>query len=57
MYSTGFCKRGICRTPEGMLSGYSLMIQEVEKHTGRFLPMPGQLAIITEKHQRYNTDQ
>lgn len=42
---------------EGMLAGYSLMIQEIEKHTGRLLPMPKQLAIVTEKHQRYNTAQ
>ena len=42
---------------EGMLAGYGLMLQEIEEHTGKFLPMPRQLAIITEKYQRYNTDQ
>ena len=41
---------------EGMLAGYGLMIQEIEEQTDNFLPMPWQLAIITEKHQRYNTD-
>lgn len=41
---------------EGMLAGYSLILQEIEQNTGRVLPMPRQLAIITEKHQRYNTD-
>ncbi len=45
-------------TPEeGMLVGYSLMLQEIEDHTGKFLPVPRQLAIITDKHQRYNTEQ
>ena len=42
---------------EGMLAGYGLMLQEIEEHTGNFLPMPRQLSIITEKHQRYNTEQ
>ncbi|HYQ57784.1 MAG TPA: Fic family protein [Draconibacterium sp.] len=42
---------------EGMLAGYSLMIQEIELNTGKLLPIPRQLAIVTEKHQRYNTDQ
>jgi Fic family protein len=42
---------------EGMLAGYGLMLQEIAEHTGKFLPIPRQLAIITEKYQRYNTDQ
>jgi len=42
---------------EGILAGYSLMLREIEQNTGKFLPMPRQLAIITEKHQRYNTEQ
>ena len=42
---------------EGMLAGYSLMIREIELNTGNLLPIPRQLAIVTEKHQRYNTDQ
>jgi Fic family protein len=42
---------------EGMLAGYSLMLQKIEQHTGKFLPMPRQLALITEKYQRYNTEQ
>ncbi len=40
-----------------MLAGYSLMIQEIVLHTGKLLPIPWQLAIVTEKHQRYNTNQ
>ncbi len=32
------------------------MIQEIERRTGRFLPPPRQLSLITEKHQRYNTE-
>ena len=42
---------------EGILAGYGLMLQEIEEHTNNFLPIPRQLAIITEKYQRYNTDQ
>ncbi len=40
---------------EGMLAGYALLIQEIEQHTGKLLPLPIQLAIVTDKHQRYNT--
>ncbi len=42
---------------EGILAGYGLMLQKIEEQTNNFLPMPQQLAIITEKHQRYNTAQ
>ncbi len=42
---------------EGMLAGYALLLQEIEQHTGKILPLPKQLSIITEKHQRYNTQQ
>lgn len=41
---------------EGILAGYSLLLQVIEKRTGRLLPLPGQLAVVTEKHQRYNTE-
>lgn len=41
---------------EGLLAGYSLLLQEIEQQNGKFLPMPSQLAIVTEKHQRYNTN-
>jgi Fic family protein len=42
---------------EGMLAGYALLIQEIEQHTRKLLPLPRQLAIVTDKHQRYNTQQ
>ena len=42
---------------EGMLAGNALLLQEIEQQTGKLLPLPKQLAIITEKHQRYNTSQ
>ena len=37
-----------------MLVGYALLLQEIEQHTGKLLPLPRQLAIVTDKHQRYN---
>ena len=40
---------------EGMLIGYALLLQVIEQQTGKLLPLPRQLAIVTEKHQRYNT--
>ena len=44
-------------TPEsGFLAGYGLLITAIEE-SGRNVPLPDRLAIITEKHQRYNTDQ
>ena len=42
---------------EGMLAGYGLILQKIEQGTGKLLPMPRQLALITEKYQRYNTGQ
>jgi len=42
---------------EGMLAGYALLLQEIEQHSGKLLPLPRQLAIVTDKHQRYNTQQ
>jgi Fic family protein len=39
------------------LVGYALLLQEIERHTGKLLPLPRQLAIATDKHQRYNTHQ
>ncbi len=45
-------------TPEpGFLAGYAFLITEIEKNTDTTVPLPDRLAIITEKHQRYNTDQ
>ncbi|WP_346860854.1 Fic family protein [uncultured Draconibacterium sp.] len=41
----------------GMLVGYSLLIQEIERRVKKILPLPRQLSIVTEKYQRYNTDQ
>lgn len=42
---------------EAVLVGYALLIQIIEEHTGWQLPLPNQLAIVTDKHQRYNTEQ
>lgn len=41
---------------EGILTGYALLLQE-KQHSSKLLPLPRQLAIVTEKHQRYNTQQ
>jgi len=44
-------------TPEsGFLAGYALLITVIEG-SGQKVPLPDRLAIITEKHQRYNTNQ
>jgi Fic family protein len=44
-------------TPEsGFLAGYALLITVIEE-SGQNVPLPDKLAIITEKHQRYNTEQ
>ncbi|WP_430933137.1 hypothetical protein [Saccharicrinis sp. 156] len=40
---------------EGMLAGYAFMLQELEQNTGKVLPTPKQLSIITDKYQRYST--
>lgn len=43
-------------TPEeGFLIGYALLIDIIEKATQQPIPLPSQLAIATEKHQRYDT--
>jgi hypothetical protein len=39
----------------GLLVGYALLITELEKTAN--VPLPDQLAIVTEKHQRYDTEQ
>ncbi|MFT5250512.1 MAG: Fic family protein [bacterium] len=45
-------------TPEpGFLVGYAFLIAEIERNTNKTVPLPDKLAIVTEKHQRYNTDQ
>jgi len=45
-------------TPEpGALVGYALLITEIEKQSEIYVPLPDRLAIVTEKHQRYNTEQ
>ena len=42
---------------KGVLVGYALLLQKIEQHLGKLLPLPKQLAIVTDKHQRYNTPQ
>ena len=42
---------------EGLLVGYALLIQIIEKETGILVPLPNQLALVTDKHQRYNTEE
>lgn len=45
-------------TPEpGFLVGYAFLITEIEKYLKTNVPLPDRLAIVTKKHQRYNTDQ
>lgn len=44
-------------TPEpGFLTGYALLATIIEEN-GVNVPLPDRLAIVTKKHQRYNTDQ
>lgn len=44
------------KTPEeGSLVGYALIINIIEKKSKENIPLPYQLAIVTDKHQRYNT--
>jgi len=40
---------------EGILAGYAMLLNVIDQHTGKLLPLPQQLAIVTDKHQRYNT--
>lgn len=42
---------------KGMPAGYALLLSVIEQNIGKLLPRPQQLAIVTEKHQRYNTPQ
>lgn len=42
---------------EGFLVGYSLLIEVIESQLGIALPLPEVLAIATEKHQRYDTEE
>lgn len=42
---------------EGVLVGYAFLLQILEDHTGRRLPTPNVLALVTDKQQRYNTEQ
>lgn len=42
---------------EGILAGYAQLIQIIELKTNQALLLPDQLAIVTDKHQRYNTAQ
>ena len=45
-------------TPEpGFLAGYAFIIAEIERSTEVIIPLPNSLSIITEKHQRYITNQ
>lgn len=41
---------------EGVLVGYAQLLQILEEHTGRRLPLPSILAMVTDKQQRYNTE-
>ncbi|SDF17647.1 Fic/DOC family protein [Pricia antarctica] len=42
---------------EGILVGYALLLQILEDHTDRRLPLPDVLAVVTDKQQRYNTEE
>lgn len=37
--------------------GYALLLQILEDHTDRRLPLPDVLAVVTDKQQRYNTEE
>jgi len=41
---------------EGVLVGYAQLLQILEEQTGRRLPLPNLLAMVTDKQQRYNTE-
>lgn len=47
--------RGRNLPEKGMLAGYALLLQLIEQHSSKLLPLPQQLSIVTDKHQRYNT--
>ena len=42
---------------KGVLAGYAILLYILEEDTGRRLPLPNTLALVTNKQQRYNTDQ
>lgn len=42
---------------KGVLAGYAFLLRFIEEQIGKLLPLPRQLAMITEKHQRYNTSE
>lgn len=42
---------------EGILVGYAQLLQILEEQTGRRLPLSDVLALVTDKQQRYNTEQ
>ncbi len=41
---------------QGVLAGYAQLLQMLEEYTGRRLPLPSVLAMVTDKQQRYNTE-
>jgi len=44
-------------TPEpGTLAGYALLLEFLMQDKNIAVPLPRKLAIVTDKHQRYNTD-
>lgn len=47
--------RGRVMPEEGYLVGYSLLASVIESKTQKAVPLPPQLAIVTDKFQRYNT--
>ena len=49
--------QGIKTPEEGFIVGYALLIDIIEKNKHIIVPLPNQLSIVTEKHQRYNTEQ
>ncbi len=42
---------------QGILVGNAQLLQILEENTGRRLPLPNILALVTDKQQRYNTEQ
>lgn len=41
---------------EGVLAGYGFLLSLLEEKTGKQIPIPEILAIVTDKQQRYNTE-
>ncbi len=45
-------------TPEaGTLAGYALLIEFLLEETNKVAPLPRRLTLVTDKHQRYDTEQ